>query len=179
MACLKKGIVINKGEEFPADRWCGCPVPTGGISSEDYKKAQREKNKAVSVASERLAALPPGWTVSATLRCTNEEEKAKREKTIDSLWETSNHGTRREDIESAYNAGAMAVREGLIALGWTPPPEASLHTMTVSDYFTNFRTAGELKRFLAGVPEDACVLIEGSAAEIVYWSEGSVLIVSA
>ena len=34
-----------------------------------------------------------------------------KEKTIDTLFENSNHGTRREDIEAAYNAGAQAERE--------------------------------------------------------------------
>lgn len=33
------------------------------------------------------------------------------DETIDSLWERSNHGTRREDIEAAYNAGVEAERE--------------------------------------------------------------------
>lgn len=44
-----------------------------------------------------------------------------KDKVIDSLWETSSHGTRREDIEEAYNAGVVAAREEMIALGWTPP----------------------------------------------------------
>ena len=34
-----------------------------------------------------------------------------KEEMIDKLWEQSNHGTQREDIEAAYNAGAAAARE--------------------------------------------------------------------
>ena len=34
-----------------------------------------------------------------------------REKTIDDLWERSNHGTRREDVVAAYEAGAASERE--------------------------------------------------------------------
>jgi hypothetical protein len=34
-----------------------------------------------------------------------------KDETIDKLWESSNHGTRREDVESAYNAGSAAERE--------------------------------------------------------------------
>ncbi len=31
-----------------------------------------------------------------------------KDETIEKLWEQSNHGTQREDIEAAYNAGATA-----------------------------------------------------------------------
>ena len=34
-----------------------------------------------------------------------------KEEMIDKLWGRSNHGTNREDIEAAYNAGAEAERE--------------------------------------------------------------------
>lgn len=34
-----------------------------------------------------------------------------KEKVIDDLWERSNHGTRREDVVAAYEAGAVAERE--------------------------------------------------------------------
>lgn len=33
------------------------------------------------------------------------------EETIDKLWEQSNHGTRREDVVAAFNAGAESERE--------------------------------------------------------------------
>lgn len=33
-----------------------------------------------------------------------------KDQIIESLWEYSNHGTRREDIEAAYEAGAKAER---------------------------------------------------------------------
>ncbi len=36
--------------------------------------------------------------------------------TIERLWETSNHGTRREDVEAAFVAGALAEREACAAL---------------------------------------------------------------
>lgn len=35
---------------------------------------------------------------------------------IDKLWESSNHGTRREDVEAAYNAGATAERGAVAQL---------------------------------------------------------------
>lgn len=31
-----------------------------------------------------------------------------KDEVMDKLWEQSNHGTRREDVEAAYNAGARA-----------------------------------------------------------------------
>ncbi len=31
-----------------------------------------------------------------------------KDEAIDRLWENANHGTRREDVEAAYNAGAAA-----------------------------------------------------------------------
>lgn len=34
-----------------------------------------------------------------------------REQTIDKLWESSNHGTRREDVVAAFEAGVDAERE--------------------------------------------------------------------
>lgn len=34
-----------------------------------------------------------------------------KDETIDKLWEDSNHGTRREDVEAAYDAGAAEERE--------------------------------------------------------------------
>ena len=34
-----------------------------------------------------------------------------KEEMIEKLWGQSNHGTQREDIEAAYNAGAAAERE--------------------------------------------------------------------
>ena len=34
-----------------------------------------------------------------------------KEEMIDKLWGQSNHGTQREDVEAAYNAGAAAERE--------------------------------------------------------------------
>lgn len=43
------------------------------------------------------------------------------DKTIDAIWERSGHGTRREDIEAAFNAGQDAerqrIRQRLIELG--------------------------------------------------------------
>jgi hypothetical protein len=33
-----------------------------------------------------------------------------KDETIDRLWESSNHGTRREDIVAAYEAGERAAR---------------------------------------------------------------------
>ena len=39
-----------------------------------------------------------------------------REDVIYKLWEDSNHGTRREDVENAYNAGAKAERDRCIKL---------------------------------------------------------------
>lgn len=33
-----------------------------------------------------------------------------KDETIEKLWGESNHGTQREDIEAAYNAGAAAER---------------------------------------------------------------------
>ena len=40
-----------------------------------------------------------------------------KEQIIEKLWEDSNHGTWREDIEAAYSAGVTAERER-IALAW-------------------------------------------------------------
>ncbi len=44
-----------------------------------------------------------------------------KDETIDNLWEQSAHGTRREDIVAAYNAGALAEQErhGPVAWGIT------------------------------------------------------------
>ena len=39
-----------------------------------------------------------------------------KEEMIDRLWGQSNHGTQREDIEAAYNAGAAAEREACAAI---------------------------------------------------------------
>lgn len=36
-----------------------------------------------------------------------------KDKVIDALWERSNHGTQREDVVRAYEAGAAAERERL------------------------------------------------------------------
>jgi hypothetical protein len=41
-----------------------------------------------------------------------------REQTIDRLWEASNHGTRREDVARAYEAGVAAERERYETLRW-------------------------------------------------------------
>ena len=46
-----------------------------------------------------------------------------KEEMIDNLWGQSNHGTQREDIEAAYNAGAAAEREACT----TPPGHAKWH----------------------------------------------------
>lgn len=47
-----------------------------------------------------------------------------KDETIDKLWETSNHGTERNDIKAAYNAGLEAganiadeAADGLMASG--------------------------------------------------------------
>lgn len=45
-----------------------------------------------------------------------------KDKTIDALWERSNHGTQREDVVRAYEAGQAAER------------------LTCGDYFTHDRT---------------------------------------
>lgn len=36
---------------------------------------------------------------------------AGKDKTIDDMWAASGHGTRREDVEAAYNAGVLAEQE--------------------------------------------------------------------
>ena len=40
----------------------------------------------------------------------NHFDSMDKEQIIDNLWENANHGTRREDIEAAYEAGAAAER---------------------------------------------------------------------
>lgn len=39
-----------------------------------------------------------------------------KDETIDMLWECSNHGTMREYVEAAYNAGATAERERILSI---------------------------------------------------------------
>ena len=38
------------------------------------------------------------------------EAKTDRESVIDKLWENSNHGTRREDVLAAYEAGRLCIK---------------------------------------------------------------------
>jgi hypothetical protein len=53
-----------------------------------------------------------------------------KDETIDKLCENSNHGTRREDVEAAYNAGAEAEREACAALCETLPLTMDPHKYT-------------------------------------------------
>lgn len=56
----------------------------------------------------------PGLLEWQKLRIKYIGKSMTKDETIEKLWEQSNHGTRREDVEAAYNAGAIAEREECI-----------------------------------------------------------------
>lgn len=61
---------------------------------------------------------------------------SSRNEIIDSLWERSYHGTRREDIEAAYEAGRNAAIAESVERGWIGPQYAD-------DYCAAMRSTAE------------------------------------
>jgi hypothetical protein len=70
--------------------------PEGPLFTADQMRAERLRCYELGVAAERERKL-----------C----KTMDKDQVIEKLWENSGHGTRRQDVEAAYEAGAAAERE--------------------------------------------------------------------